>query len=212
MGSISAGYLPGDFSWAAVRGVVGKAKKDLEGGLEDAAHAVCARMTPYAVKGLDFMDRFPKRGFADVGDFDLLAYWPEGNRWLTGECKYNQPPFCVKDTRRLRDRVFGGGSEPGQFVKIERRRKFFAENIELIRQMLGWPDPTTTAPEVTEIYICKDMHWWLRFPPYEVPTKFSQIDTFSAWLAASGFVVAHGSAAEAHRQKTASLSHSLVKY
>lgn len=194
IGSISAGYLPADFAWTTVRTVVGKAKKALEDGLEDAAYAVCARVTPYAVKGLDFADRFPKQGFADVGDFDLLAYWPEGNRWLTGECKYNQPAFCVKDTRRLRDRVFGGGSEPGQFVKIERRRKFFAEHIDLIRQLLGWPEPTTTAPKVTEIYICKDLHWWLRFPPYEVPTKFSQIDTFGAWLAASGFVCARSSA------------------
>lgn len=195
-GSISAGYLPADFSWPAVRAVVGKAKKDLEWGLEDAAHAICARATPYVVKGLDFKDRFPKQAFADVGDFDLLAYWPAGNRWLTGECKYNQPPFCLKDARRLRDRVFGGGSEQGQFVKIERRRKFFAENVDLIRQLLRWPDPTTAVPEVTEIYICKDLHWWLRFPPYVVPTEFSQIDTFSAWLAARGLGDAHVSAPE----------------
>lgn len=186
-GSISAGYLPADFPWPEVRKVVAKAKRDLEGGLEDVAHAVCARTTSFVVKGLDFKYRFPKQGFEDVGDFDVLAYWPTGNRWLLGECKYNQPPFCIKDTRRLRDRIFGGGSEVGQFVKIERRRKFFLENINLIRQLLGWPDPTTTAPEVTEIYLCKDLHWWLRFPPYAVPTRFSQIDTFGAWLSSNGF-------------------------
>jgi hypothetical protein len=187
MGAISSGYLPADFPWKNVRAVVEKAKQKLEKGLEKTAHAVCARTTPYAEKNLDFMDRFPKLGFADVGDFDLLAYWPEGNRWLLGECKYNQPPFCVKDSRRLRDRVFGGGSEIGQFVKIERRRKFFAENVELIRQLLGWPEPTTSELVITEVYICKDLHWWLRFPSYDVPTKFTQIDTFGRWLAANGF-------------------------
>lgn len=187
MSAISSGYLPADFPWKNVRAVVDKAKQKLEKGLEKAAHVVCARTTPYAERNLDFMDRFPKQGFADVGDFDLLAYWPEGNRWLLGECKYNQPPFCVKDSRRLRDRVFGGGSEIGQFVKIERRRKFFAENVELIRQLLGWPAPTTHEPAITEVYVCKDMHWWLRFPSYEVPTKFTQVDTFDAWLSANGF-------------------------
>ncbi|MBB4224899.1 hypothetical protein [Variovorax guangxiensis] len=188
MSAISSGYLPADFPWKNVRAVVDKAKQKLEKGLEKTAHAVCARTTPYAERNLDFMDRFPEQGFADVGDFDLLAYWPEGNRWLLGECKYNQPPFCVKDSRRLRDRVFGGGSEIGQFVKIERRRKFFAENVELIRQLLGWPEPTTPEPTITEVYICKDLHWWLRFPPYDVPTKFTQVDTFGAWLSANGFV------------------------
>lgn len=118
--SISAGYLPADFPWPAVRGVVSRVKKRLEDGLEDAAFAVSARATPYAVKGIDFKYRFPKKGFPDVGDFDVLAYWPEGNRWLIGECKYNQPTFCLKDARRLRDRVFGGNSEAGQFVKIAR--------------------------------------------------------------------------------------------
>lgn len=187
VGMISDGYLPADFPWPAVRAIVGKAKKALEDQLEDAAYEVCARLTPYAVKGLDFKDRFPKQGFDDVGDFDVLAYWPQGNRWLIGECKYNQPPFCVKDTRRLRDRIFGGGSEMGQFVKIERRRRFFADNIDLIRELLGWPQPATPLPDVTELYISKDLHWWLRFPPYKVPTQFTQIDTMAAWLAAKGF-------------------------
>lgn len=186
-GAISSGYLPADFPWKNVRTIVDKAKQRLEKGLEKTAHAVCARTTSYAEKNLDFRDRFPKQGFADVGDFDLLAYWPEGNRWLLGECKYNQPPFCVKDSRRLRDRVFGGGSEIGQFVKIERRRMFFAENVELIRQLLGWPEPTTPEPAISEVYICKDLHWWLRFPSYDVPTKFTQVDTFDAWLSANGF-------------------------
>lgn len=185
-GSISAGYLPADFPWPAVRAVVGSAKKELEDGLEDSAHAICARATSYAVKGLDFKYRFRKRGFPDVGDFDVLAYWPEGNRWLIGECKYNQPAFCLKDARRLRDRVFGGNSEVGQFVKIERRRQFFSGNVDLIRELLGWPNPTVASPSVMEIYICKDLHWWLRFPPYEVPTKFVQIDTLGAWLSTSG--------------------------
>lgn len=197
--SISAGYLPADFPWPSVRAVVGGAKKELEDGLEDAAHTISARATPYAVKGLDFKYRFPKQGFPDVGDFDVLAYWPEGNRWLLCECKYNQPAFCLKDARRLRDRVFGGNGEAGQFVKIERRRQFFSDNVDLIRQLLGWPDPTVNSPSVTELYICKDLHWWLRFPPYDVPTKFAQIDTFGAWLSTNGFMRPEQDALESNK-------------
>lgn len=181
-GSISAGYLPADYPWPAVRAAVGQLKKELEDSLEDRAHEVCARAMPYAIKGIDFKDRFPKQRFPDVGDFDVLAYRPEENQWLTIECKYNQPAFCLKDTRRLRDRIFGGGSELGQLRKIVRRRDFLIQNSDTLRTLLGWPAPAEKPFSLTELYVSKDMHFWLRFPPYELPTRFVQIDTLDAWL------------------------------
>jgi hypothetical protein len=181
-GSISAGYLPADYPWPAVRAAVGQLKKELEDSLEDRAHEVCVRALPYALKGINFKHRFPKERFPDVGDFDVLAYRPEENQWLTVECKYNQPAFSLKDTRRLRDRIFGGGSERGQLRKIEGRREFLTKNVEMLRALLGWPAPADKPFLLTELYVSKDMHFWLRFPPYEVPTHFVQIDTLDAWL------------------------------
>ncbi len=181
-GSIAAGYLPADYPWPAVRAAVGRLKKELEDALEDRAHEVCARAMPYAIKGVDFKYRFPKQQFPDVGDFDVLAYRPEENQWLSVECKYNQPAFCLKDMRRLRDRIFGGSSELGQLRKIERRREFLTQNVDELRTLLGWPAPAEKPFSLTELYVSKDMHFWLRFPPYEVPTRFVQIDTLDAWL------------------------------
>jgi hypothetical protein len=137
---------------------------------------------PYSIKGIDFRDRFPKQQFPDVGDFDVLAYRPEQNQWVAAECKYNQPAFCLKVARRLRDRIFGGGSELGQIRKIERRRFFLKENADKLRTLLGWPAPADKPFSLTELYVSKDTHFWLRFPPYEVPTYFVQIDTLDAWL------------------------------
>lgn len=181
-GSISAGYLPADYPWPAVRAAVAQLKKELENGLENRAYEVCARSLPYALTGIDFKYRFPKQKFPDVGDFDVLAYRPEENQWLTAECKYNQPAFCLKDTRRLRDRIFGRGSDSGQLGKIERRRNFLTQNTDTLRTLLGWPEPAEKPLSVTELYVSKDMHFWLRFPPYEVPTRFVQVDTLDAWL------------------------------
>lgn len=185
-GSIASGYLPADYPWPAVREAVGQLKKELEDGLEDRAHEVCARVMPYALKGINFKHRFPKERFPDIGDFDVLAYHPEENRWLTVECKYNQPAFSLKDTRRLRDRIFGGGSERGQLRKIEGRREFLTKNLETLRSLLGWPAPADKPFSLTELYVSKDIHFWLRFPPYEVPTHFVQIDTLHAWLEQQG--------------------------
>ncbi|MCY1512115.1 hypothetical protein D9M68_465630 [compost metagenome] len=181
-GSISAGYLPADYPWPAVSAAVSQIKKELENGLEDRAYQVCSRVMPYTIKGIDFKRRFPTQQFPDVGDFDVLAYLPEQNQWLTAECKYNQPAFCLKDTRRLRDRIFGRGSDSGQLGKVERRRNFLAQNTDTLRTLLGWPEPAEKPLSVTELYVSKDMHFWLRFPPYEVPTYFVQIDTLDAWL------------------------------
>lgn len=189
--SLASGYLPADYPWPHVRAVAGKIKKSLEAGLEDLAYEICARVAPCAIKGIDFMRRFRKYRFADVGDFDLLAYWPEANRWLIGECKYNQPPFCLKDARRIRDAVFGDGENRGQFEKIERRRAFLTEHLETLRDLLKWPSPPAgIAPNIVEVYLCKDLHWCLSFPPYAVPTHFSQIDGFAAWLSKNGFASA----------------------
>lgn len=185
-GSVSAGYLPADFAWPSVRKAVGELKKELEDGLEDRAYEIFARAMPYVIKGIDFKYRFPKQQFPDVGDFDVLAYLPDQNQWFAVECKYNQPAHCLKDTRRLRDRIFGGGSELGQFKKIEGRRDFFKKNVDLLRDLLGWPKPGNTDFLFTELYVSKDMHFWLRFPPYEVPTHFVQVDTLDAWLKTAG--------------------------
>lgn len=180
--SISAGYLPADYPWPAVRDVVGRLKKELEDRLEDRAYEIVTRDMAYVAKGIDFKYRFPKQQFPDVGDFDVLAYRPEENQWLTVECKYNQPAFCLKDARRLRDRIFGRGNDRGQLEKIERRRVFLTNNVDALRSLLGWPEPSHKPLTVTELYVSRDTHFWLRFPPYEVPTHFVQIDMLDSWL------------------------------
>lgn len=181
-GAISDGYLPADYPWPNIKKAVGQLKKELEDDLEVRAHEICARVMPYAIKGIDFKSRFPNQNFPEIGDFDVLAYRPEENLWLTVECKYNQPAFCLKDTRRLRDTIFGGGTKKGQLQKIEQRRGFFIQNTDTLRSLLGWPTPEDKPLSLSELYVSKDMHFWLRFPPYEVPTHFVQIDTLDAWL------------------------------
>jgi hypothetical protein len=182
-GNITSGYLPADFDWPSVQGQVRAVKQAFEKGLERQTSEIVSNYAPFVVSGIDFKRRFPKEKFDDVGDFDVLAYWPQEGKWLVGECKYNQPPFCLKDARRLRERIFGIPPDRGQFSKIGRRRVFLAANIDRLRELLNWPAPVqTTAVSVDELYISKEIYWWLRFPPYEVPTQFVRIDYLSAWL------------------------------
>lgn len=180
--TISDGYLPADFPWPNVKRVVRDIKAGIEKQLEVRAQEVCARATPYTLHGVNFKHRFPNESFDDVGDFDVLAYWPNSNQWLAVECKYNKPPFCMKDGRRLREEIFGVGPDHGQFSKIERRRKFLLSYTDQLRILLKWPQPEISNLTIHEIYISRDIYWWMRNPPYVVPTQFVRIDALDNWL------------------------------
>jgi hypothetical protein len=184
-GSISDGYLPADFNWPRVKKRVRAIKEGLEKQLEVQAFKVCSRATAYVLQGIDFKYRFPKEQFDDVGDFDVLAYWPDSNRWLSVECKYNQPPFCLKDARRLRERIFGTGNDRGHFGKIEKRRAFLHQHYDRLRTLLGWPASSGgIEPKFTEVYVSRDIYWWMRNPPYDVGSDFVRIDSLDGWLRA----------------------------
>ena len=181
-GNVTSGYLPANFGWPSVQEQVRTIKQAHEKGLERSAFEIVSNYAPFAIQGIDFKRRFPEEIFDDVGDFDVLAYWPQEGKWLVGECKYNQPPFCPKDARRLRDRIFGIAPDRGQFAKIERRRAFLSANMERLRELLQWPAPTTRRISIDELYISKEIYWWMRFPPYEISAQFVRIDGLNVWM------------------------------
>jgi len=181
--SIENGYLPADYDWLRIKPAVRDIKERLEKGLEKKAFDVCSRSTPYLREGIDFKRKFPSKRFPDVGDFDVLAYWPESNTWLAVECKYNQPPFCLKDARRLRERIFGGGSRKSQISKIEKRSTFLNDNLEVIRELMGWPIPKAlTDPVVVDLYVSREIYWWMRNPPVELSIEFVRVDLLDSWM------------------------------
>ena len=183
IGAFSNGYMPADFAWPTVSRVVEDIKRGIEKQLEVRAHEICARHTGHALHGIDFRRRFPHERFENVGDFDVLAYWPAHNLWLAVECKYNQPPFCLKDARRLRDRVFGDDNDRAQFAKIERRLQFLHTQRERLRLLLDWPAPSGgSLPTIRTAYVSREIYWFLLHPPYPVSTEFVRVDALDGWL------------------------------
>jgi hypothetical protein len=178
------GVLPADFRWPNVQAVVKSIKKSIEDALEDRAVEILKRHTPYVEGGVDFFRRFRKEGFADVGDYDVLAYWPATNTVLYAECKYNQTTHSMKDSRRLRDRMFGVSDvdRDGQYSRIHDRREFLAKNRDRMFELLKWPKPAQVPPRDVEVYVSRELHFWMVHPPYEVPTKFIRVDALDAWV------------------------------
>ncbi|EIC27894.1 hypothetical protein [Methylomicrobium album] len=182
--SVVDGYLPADLPWPAVEREVRLIKERIEKQLEVRTEEIFRRFTQYVMRGVDFFHRFPGEHFPDVGDFDVLAYWPFTNTLVTVECKYNKPPFSVKDSRRLRDEIFGKdeADRKGQFSKIARRRDFVKEHRSRMLELLKWPPAVVAEGRDVEMYVSRDLHWWMVHPPYPVPTEFVRVDSLDDWL------------------------------
>jgi len=192
------GYLPSDFPWPNINREVRAVKKGIEDALELRAKEIFQRHTPFVMHGIDFFKRFRSEGFADVGDFDVFAYWPESNVIITVECKYNRPPFCVKDSRRLRDTIFGASptDREGQISRVTARRAFLQEHRARLLELLRWPAATVPAGEDLDIYVSRDLHYWMFDPPYSLPTQFLRVDALQDWLDRRGLPEANSAEVE----------------
>lgn len=184
LSAVRDGVLPADFRWSNVQAVVKSIKKSIEDALEERAVEILKRHTPHVEGGVDFFRRFRKEGFANVGDYDVLAYWPASNTVLYAECKYNQTAHSIKDSRRLRDQMFGVSDmdRDGQYSRIRDRRELLAKNRGRIFELLKWPKPVQVPPRDVEVYVSRELHYWMVHPPYEVPTKFIRVDALDAWI------------------------------
>lgn len=177
------GYLPAEFEWSHISHEVGKIKEGIEKQLEITTFNIVKRFATQIELGIDFKKRFPKKKFPDVGDFDTLAYFSDRNTWLNIECKYNQPYYCIKDMRRLREKIFGRGDKRGQIGKIEKRINFLAENYNDILTLLDWNNSRDKHDvKFINLYISRQIYWWLRYPPYETNINFVQVDALESWL------------------------------
>lgn len=184
LSAVRDGVLPAEFPWPHVQEAVRVVKESIEVALEDRTEEIFMRHTSYVAGGIDFFRRFRDEKFDNVGDFDVLAYWPATNTVIFAECKYNQPPYSVKDSRRLRDRIFGKNDldRNGQFSRIRGRREFLGRNRQRMLELLRWPKPADVAPKDVEVYVSRDLHYWMIHPPYAVPTKFIQVGALDAWI------------------------------
>lgn len=184
LSAVRDGVLPADFPWPRVQDEVRAIKESLEHTLEDRAEEILRRHTPYVAGGVDFFRRFQDEKFDDVGDFDVLAYWPATNTVVFAECKYNRPPHCMKDSRRLRDVIFGksDSDRKGQYSRIRGRREFLHKNRQRMIELLKWPQPGEVPPKDVEVYVSRALHYWMIHPPYAVSTKFIRVDALDAWI------------------------------
>ncbi len=60
-----------------------------------------------------------------------------------------------------------------------------AQDHERLRILLGWPAPQSGSDRIIdELYVSRDIYWWMRNPPYRVEAHFVRVDALEGWLRA----------------------------
>lgn len=90
----------------------------------------------------------------------------------------------MKDSRRLRDRIFGKAENDraGQFSRILDRRKFLETHRSRLLELLQCAQPESVPLRNIELYVSRDVYYWMVHPPYPVPTQFVRVDTLDTWI------------------------------
>jgi hypothetical protein len=181
-GNLSYGKLPIDLQSPKVQEVVESEKRLIENSIEEKAFEIVKRYTKYVRKNCE-LHQVNSSHPQDLGDYDVLSFIPGKNIILNIECKDNLPAFCLKDAKRLREKIFGRpGKDLGHFEHIEKRRIYLAEHISSIAKDISWPINVDTRPEIVTIYLTRFKNWWTSYPPIDVNAVFLRVDMLANYI------------------------------
>ena len=183
-GNLSNGTLPIDLQTTTIQSELNLEKKLIEDALVVKAFEIVKKFTEFVEKNcelhkLDVLEDAP----LDLGDYDVPAFYPEKNVVLNIECKDILPVFCLKDLKRLREKIFGReGKDEGHFSQINKREAYLSKDFIKIAKALKWPIDVNNLPKIISIYLTSKIYWWTKFPPKEVKAVFLQIDMLSNFI------------------------------
>ena len=184
LGITSSDTLPADLRSKSIEEVLSSEKKLIEDALTDKTHEIVKRSTPYLRKNLELHKLKPKWSYPqELGDYDTLSYHQKSNIVLCIECKDILQPYCLKDARRLREKIFGRpGKTQGHFEQINKRIEYLKKHIIDICTALEWPVDNQNPPKILSVYLSRRTFWWTHFPPEKIETEFVRIDLLSDFI------------------------------
>ena len=177
------GFLPADFTATNVNKVLSTNQVALEKNLENKTLEILKRHTTFAER-VNY-----GRGTHDqsLGEYDVLSYLPQKNILLNIECKDIVGAFCLKDAKRIRDRIFRPEYEkgrrvkhPGNLIKVEKREEWLKDNTSLFAKVLKWP--INKNPKIISIYVTRMDYWWTKFPPRPTTVGFMRVDFLDKYI------------------------------
>lgn len=182
-GNIYNGMLPVDLEEQAIKDCLLNEKSKVEKELEKKAKEIVRRFTSLCEGNVYLHKRDNTQGYPEeLGDFDVLAYIEDKNVVISVECKHIQQVFSLKDSRDLKEELFGKDQIEGSYVgKVIRRDTFLKGNLEKVANTLNWSIIGNTT--VVSIFCSKQPYYWTFSPPVQVPINFLCIDELHDFVA-----------------------------
>lgn len=177
MNAASDGVMPADLAGPSIRAFLKKENEKTEKLLEIKTTEITKRFTPYAERVNYTRGTHPQ----EVGEYDTLAYLKKENILLNIECKDMDSVYCLKDAKRLKEKIFRSeGKNKGNLLKVEVREKYLRDNLQSFKDKLGWP--IKKNPTIISLYVSKRYYWWTKYPPRDTSVTFLRLDLLDDYL------------------------------
>ena len=183
--SIESASMPVDLRSCAIQAVLDKRKIQIGNTLTDKTYEIVSRRTPYTRKNAELHKIDRRTGHPqELGDYDNLAFFPQENIVLNIECKSIPQARCIKDAKRLRERIFGRNDDEkdGYFGRVEVRHKYLQDKMKSVADSLGWQLDPKSLPRVIAVFLTQHSDWWTKYPPKEVDAEFVQIELLETFI------------------------------
>ncbi|RPI14931.1 MAG: hypothetical protein EHM58_15345 [Ignavibacteriae bacterium] len=180
----SNAMFPYDIQTENIKNLLDEERKNISKALNIRAEEIINRHTKFMrsnceIHKTDKTNNYP----TDLGDFDVLALLNDKRIILNVECKNHEPPFCLKDSRRLRDRLFGrNDKDKGDFAKVIRREEFLQENYKDALKSLKWPVYESEPYKIVTIFLIRRNYWWTIYPPFDTDVTFLRVDLLDEFV------------------------------
>lgn len=174
---IGSGNLPVDVQGNATRRTLEEIRLLFGEALADKTHEIVSRYTQHVRKNAKLHRMNREAGHPqELGDYDNLAFLPEKNVILNIECKSIPQVHCIKDAKRLREKIFGvPGKKKGHLRQVGIRQEYLHKNLKSIAMDLVWPVDPENPPRVVAVFLTQDSGWWTKYPPRDLKVEFVQI-------------------------------------
>ena len=181
---LSSGMLPADLNSTNIQKVVEEEKELLGKGLVDQAFEIVNKFTSVALKDCYLHKIDPKGNHPlDLGDYDVLCFCPEKNVVLNIECKDILQAYCFKDSKRVREKIFGRpNKDRGYIGQVLKRQEYLENNLLQLAACLNWAIDEKNPPKICPIFLSRNDHWWTRFPPIQTSIQFLRIQMLPKFI------------------------------
>lgn len=177
--------LPANFNAPKTTELLKKKYEEIEKNLEVVITDIIKNHT-WIVKNNIWLNKIDKSLKDDLWDIDILWYIDDKNVILSIESKIIWKSFCLKDSKREKEYIYGRSSSSWKFKKWylqkhEARHFYLCNEYKSVFQKL-WIDIIKDNPKIISLFVTKNSSWWTNTSEIDTEIKFLEVKVLDDFL------------------------------